>query len=175
MQDKFVVTVTMILADLFFSNLEQTVVAHNARHMSISEPTVFFPSSQFHYSSATDYHTSPPPKKKKKIVGEVTFRTDVCCLSPPPHIHPHTHTHTNTYTHTHTHTHTHKHTHTHTCIHMHALDRHCIRPLSTIRHDLWQINFDFTARQCVLSDRNLACTILIRHKTLSHGEVSLLP
>ena len=38
-----------------------------------------------------------------------------------------------------------------------------------------QTDFDVTIGQCVVSDRNLACAILIRHKTLSDVEVSLLP
>ena len=38
-----------------------------------------------------------------------------------------------------------------------------------------QTDFDVTIGQCVVSDRNLSCAILIRHKTLSDVEVSLLP
>ena len=40
-----------------------------------------------------------------------------------------------------------------------------------------QTDFDVTIRQRVVSDRNLACTLLIRHKTLSDGKVKacLLP
>ena len=35
-----------------------------------------------------------------------------------------------------------------------------------------QTDFDVTIGQCVMSDKNLACTILMRHKTMSDGERS---
>ena len=40
-----------------------------------------------------------------------------------------------------------------------------------------QTDYDVTIEECVVSDRNLACADLIRHKTLSNGEdkVCLLP
>lgn len=34
---------------------------------------------------------------------------------------------------------------------------------------------DITIRECIVSDRNVACALLIRHNTLSDGEVSVLP
>ena len=42
---------------------------------------------------------------------------------------------------------------------------------------LRQTHFDVIIRQCVMSDRNLAYAVLIRHKTQSDGEVRdcLLP
>ena len=38
---------------------------------------------------------------------------------------------------------------------------------------VWQADFDISNKQCLVPDRNLACTFLIRHKTLSEGAVSV--
>ena len=50
-------------------------------------------------------------------------------------------------------------------------DSRSLDPLSNIV--VGQIDVDVTFEQCVLSDRNLACAVLNRHKTQSDGEVNM--